>query len=54
MVLFISDVMYKKYKWLAYTPPDLLARFCKVNLLNKKFGLLCYFGHPFRQRSATF
>ena len=29
---FTSDVMYKKYKRLVYTPPDLLARFCKVNL----------------------
>ena len=29
---FISDGMYKKYKRLVYTPPDLLARFCKVNL----------------------
>ena len=29
---FTSDVMYKKYKRLVYTPPDLLARICKVNL----------------------
>ena len=33
---FTSDVMYKKYKRLAYTPPDLLARICKVNLSNEK------------------
>ena len=32
LVLFTSDVMYKKYKSLLYTPPDLLARFCEVNL----------------------
>ena len=38
---FTSDVMYKKYKRLVYTPPDLLARICKVNLSNaKKFGLI--------------
>ena len=36
IVLFTSDVMYKKYKKLVYTPPDLLARFCKVNLSNTK------------------
>ena len=35
-ILCISDVMYKKYKRLVYTPPDFSARFCKVNLLNKK------------------
>ena len=34
VVLCISDVMYKKYKRLVYTPPDLLARFYKVNLSN--------------------
>ena len=40
---FTSDVMYKKYKRLVYTPPDLLARICKVNLSNaKKFGLICF------------
>ena len=28
---------------LVYTPPDLLARICKVNLSNaKKFGLICF------------
>ena len=37
-----------------YTSPDLLARFCKVNLSNKKFGLIFYFGLPFRQRNPTF
>ena len=36
LVLFTSDVMHKKYKKLVYTPPDLLARFCKVNLSNAK------------------
>ena len=25
-------MMYKKYKRLVYTSPDLLARFCKINL----------------------
>ena len=40
---FTSDVMYKKYKRLVYTSPDLLARFCKVHLSNaKKFGLVCF------------
>ena len=40
---FTSDVMYKKYERLVYTSPDLLARFCKVNLSNaKKFGLICF------------
>ena len=40
---FTSDVMYKWYKRLVYTQPDLLARFCKVNLSNaKKFGLICF------------
>ena len=33
---FTSDVMYKKYKRLAYTPPDLLARFWKLNLSKAK------------------
>ena len=40
---FTSDVMYKKYKRLVYTPPDLLARICKVNLSNaNEFGLICF------------
>ena len=40
---FTSDVMYKKYKKLVYTPSDLLARICKVNLSNaKKLGLICF------------
>ena len=30
IVLFTSDVMYKKYKRLVYTPKDLLAGFCQV------------------------
>ena len=35
--------MYKKYKKLVYTPPDLLARICKVSLSNpKKFGLIWF------------
>ena len=33
---FASVVMYQKYKRLVYTPPDLLARICKVNLSNAK------------------
>ena len=33
---FTSDVMYKWCKRLVYTHPDLLARFCKVNLSNAK------------------
>ena len=37
--------MYKKYKRLVYTSPDLLARFCKVNLSNaKKVRLICFPG----------
>ena len=42
---FTSDVMYKKYKRLVYTSPDLQARFCKVNyklVEHKKFGLICF------------
>ena len=38
---FTSDVMYKKYKRLAYTSPDLLARLCKL-VERKKFGLICF------------
>ena len=30
------SVMFKSYKRLVYTHPDLLARFCKVNLSNAK------------------
>ena len=42
---FTSDVMYKNYKRLVYTSPDLLARFCKVNLSNtKKFHLISFPG----------
>ena len=33
---FASDVMYKKYEMLVYTHPELLARFCWVNLSNAK------------------
>ena len=36
IVLFSSEMMYKKYKRLVYTPPDFSAEFCKVNLLNTK------------------
>ena len=32
----LSPQMYKKHKRLVYTPPDLLARFCTVNLSEKK------------------
>ena len=43
MYCFTSYVMYKRYKRLVYTPSDLLARICKVNLSNaKKFGLICF------------
>ena len=52
IVLFTSDVMYKKYNLV--TRLILLARFCKVKLSNKKFGLIFNFGLPFRQRNATF
>ena len=31
-----SPQMYKKYKRLVYTSPELLARFCEVNLSNAK------------------
>ena len=42
---FTSDVMYKWCKRLVYTHPDLLARFCKVNLSNaKKLGWLFFPG----------
>ena len=37
------QMMYKKYKRLVYTSPDLLARFCKINcklVERKKLGLL--------------
>ena len=40
-----TDVMYNKYEMLVYTPPDLLAMFCKANLSNsKKFSLICFPG----------
>ena len=46
---FTSDVMYKKYKRLVYTPPNLLTRICKVNLSNaKKFGLIWFPRNCFR------
>ena len=37
------QMMYKKYKRLVYTSPDLLARFCKINcklVKRKKLGLI--------------
>ena len=39
------QMMYKKYKRLVYTSPDLLARFCKINcklVERKKLGLICF------------
>ena len=39
------QMMYKKYKRLVYTSPDLLARFCKINCKiaeRKKLGLICF------------
>ena len=42
IVLFTSDAMHKKCKWPAYTSPDLLARFSKVNLSHAK-NLVSYF-----------
>ena len=50
IVLFTSDLMYKKYKRLVYMPPDLLARFCTVNMSNTKnlawfcFPRICFPG----------
>ena len=40
---FTSNVMYKWYERLVYTHPDLLARFCKVNLSNAKNSCLILF-----------
>ena len=40
---FTSDVMYQWYKRLVYTHPDLLGRFCKVNLSNAKNSCLIFF-----------
>ena len=37
IVLFTTDVINKKYKWLTYTSPDLLARFCKDFLYYLKY-----------------
>ena len=56
IVLFTSDVMYKKYKRLLYTPP---LRFVGKTLWRKlvehrKIGLIWYFGLPFWQRNATY
>ena len=41
--VYLPNVIYKKYKRLVYTPPDLLARFCKVNLSNTKRAFFFYF-----------
>ena len=38
------QMMCKKYKRLVYTSPDLLARFCKVNLSNAKNSIICFPG----------
>ena len=43
IVLFTSDVIYKKNKRLVYMPRDLLARFCKVNLSNPKKSAYFFF-----------
>ena len=49
IVLFTSDVVYKKCKLLVYTSPNLLTRFCRVTLSNTKI----HFGLSFRQRSTS-
>ena len=36
IVLFTSDVMYKKHKRLAYASLDLLSRYCKAKLVEQK------------------
>ena len=41
IVLFTSDVRYKKYKRLVYTPPDLWARFCKHKKSSTIFCVTC-------------
>ena len=46
IVLFTSGLMYKKYKKLVYTPPDLLPRFFKVNLSNTKSSALFFLFSP--------
>ena len=48
-----SDVLYKKYIRLIYTPPDLLARFCKVNLLKAKNSAWFVFQEFFFQAQFT-
>ena len=55
-VLFTSDMMYKKYKWFIYMPPNLSARFCNKSKLveHKTSGLIFfYFSLPFIQRNTT-
>ena len=42
---FSPQMMYKKYKRVVYTSPDLLARFCKINcklVERKKLSLICF------------
>ena len=46
---FTSDVMYKKYKRLVYTPSDLLA---SKLVERKKFGLICFLGLIYCDRRA--
>ena len=43
VVVVISDVMFKWYKRLVYRHPDLLARFCKVNLSKAKNSARIFF-----------
>ena len=53
-VLFASDMMYKKYKWLIYT--SFAGKICNKSKLveNKTSGLIFfYFSLPFRQRNTT-
>ena len=44
-VLKNCEILHSAFLRLVYTAPDLLARFCKVNLSNaKKIGLICFPG----------
>ena len=57
IVYFLAQIWCIKSidAWLAYTSPDLLARFWnKVNLSKKNWAWFFYFGLPFRQRNETF
>ena len=41
--LIVLNIDWVQFKRLVYTPSDLLARICKVNLSNaKKFGVICF------------